>query len=255
MFIHVVFINGQSSDANNTLQSSAGSFATNNELYDILPDVNNDGSVESETVDVDTSNSEDSQPVEDNSPPIGTELRFDMNTKSSGEGMRATIYFTVQQDNALKMHCDVTAQAATPASRFWPDEFPSVDSVTGSDVPVDGGSNTTLISEDASIISSGRQTVNNGGNTRPTRTKSTCHRSMPHLYVLKDTSCCSDPSLSVCNCVEGKKLGCIEATGKQKHESVLNITYPSYFDIACSQQAPNIPITYFHVHRCGGAHI
>ena len=217
MFIHVVFIHGQSSDTNNTLQSSAESVATDNNL--------SGGSVESETVEIDSSNSEDLQPVGDNSPPIGTELRFDMHTKSAGEGMLATIYFTVQNDNALKMHCDVTAQAATPASRFWPDEFPLDDSVNGSDVSVDGGSNTTLISEDASIISSGRQTLNNGGSRRPTQvldlyntdgsSKSTCHRSMPHLYVVKDIDCCNNPTLSKCSCVDGKKLGCIEATGKQ----------------------------------------
>ena len=41
-----------------------------------------------------------------------------------------------------------------------------------------------------------------------------CSETMPHIYILKDTSCCGFPSLPQCAAVEGKKLGCIDTLGK-----------------------------------------
>ena len=41
-----------------------------------------------------------------------------------------------------------------------------------------------------------------------------CHESMPHIYILEDTSCCGFPSLPQCNAVNGKKLGCVDKLGK-----------------------------------------
>ena len=46
------------------------------------------------------------------------------------------------------------------------------------------------------------------------RAATPCRNNMPHLYILKDTSCCTDPSLTQCASVEGKKLGYFEKTGK-----------------------------------------
>ena len=181
-------------------------------------DENIDGSGDiSDSVDDTTSqNVSESPPI---NVPIGTQLRFTMNSKPSGQGMSTTIYFTVKTNNELEMYCNVVAQPGTPAARNWPSEFAS------------SSSNITTSEEsDASVISAGRQTGKNGaflGNddARPvqlldlyaasSRQQKSCDRSMPHLYVLKDTNCCNDPSLPQCACSDGKKLGCIEATGNQ----------------------------------------
>ena len=50
--------------------------------------------------------------------PIGTQLRFTMNSKPSGQGMSTTIYFTVKSNNELEMYCNIAAQPGTPAARF-----------------------------------------------------------------------------------------------------------------------------------------
>ena len=167
-----------------------------------------EGSGDSEIIDVESIDSTDSDNVVvENvpySPPVGTILKFDMNPKPSGQGMSTKIYFTVM-DNAIRMHCDVSAQAGTPAARNWPQEFQDDDnSSVGSD-------DSTSIDGDASVISSGRQVVTKKNKNRA---KITCSQTMPHLYVLKDITCCGDPSLPQCSSIEGKKLGCIEATGE-----------------------------------------
>ena len=152
-----------------------------------------------------------------NTVPVGTQLRFNMNSKPSGQGMSTTIHFTVRGNNELEMYCNVAAQPGTPAARNWPNEFVS-----------DNSSVTSSEESDASVISAGRQTIRNGAfissdDNRPvqlldlytasSRQKESCGRSMPHLYVIKDVNCCNDPSGPQCACAEGKKLGCIEATG------------------------------------------
>ena len=186
----------------------------------VTPEFNEnvDGSGEKSDSDDDTT----SQNVSESPPinvPIGTQLRFTMNSKPSGQGMSTTIYFTVKSNNELEMYCNVVAQPGTPAARIWLSEFASTSSnVTNSE------------EADASVISAGRQTGKNGAfldndDTRPvqlldlyaasSRQQKSCDRTMPHLYVLKDTNCCNDPSLPQCACSDGKKLGCIEATGNQ----------------------------------------
>lgn len=149
-------------------------------------------------------------------PPINTELRYSMDTKPAGEGISVTIYFTVLQD-AMKMHCEVSAQEGTPAARNWPKEFQSTES---------GSSNLN----GTSIAGSVGEANDTGAVIIPARqvfidkdAPTVCSRTMPHLYVMKDITCCGDPSLPQCTEIEGKKLGCIEATGK------CTVPYQSHF--------------------------
>jgi len=68
------------------------------------------------------------------------------------------------------------------------------------------------------------ESSNSADNTDNERVVSTCSTTMPHLYILKDTSCCADPSLAQCASVEGKKLGCLEQTGSITHDFT-DLTY------------------------------
>ena len=151
-------------------------------------------------------------------PPINTELRYSMDTKPAGEGISVTIYFTVLQD-AMKMHCEVSAQEGTPAARNWPKEFQSTDSgssnLNGTSIAGSVGD----VNDTGAVIIPARQVFID--KDAPT----VCSRKMPHLYVMKDITCCGDPSLPQCTEIEGKKLGCIEATGKS------NVSYQYHFII------------------------
>ena len=172
-----------------------------------------EGSGDSETVDADYSEvveADDYEVVDEDvvtPPPINTELRYSMDTKPAGEGISVTIYFTVLQD-AMKMYCEVSAQAGTPAARNWPKEFPSTDldssNLNGTSVAGPVGD----VNDTGAVIIPARQVFID--KDAPT----VCSRKMPHLYVMKDITCCGDPSLPQCTEIEGKKLGCIEATGK-----------------------------------------
>ena len=213
-----------------------------------------DSDIEGSGDSIDSVDDVTSQNVPQSTVPVGTQLRFNMNSKPSGTGMSTTIYFTVKSNNELEMYCNVAAQPGTPAARNWPNEFPSNNSSVSSSEE-----------SDASVISAGRQTVKNGNlvgsdSTRPvqlldlydasSRQITSCGRSMPHLYVLKDLSCCNDPSLPQCGCVEGKKLGCIEATGN------INATFTFYSHqkiLAANKYTYNY--TYYYVYRSSNAYI
>ena len=40
-----------------------------------------------------------------------------------------------------------------------------------------------------------------------------CSSKMPHLYIIKDTSCCTDPMQYKCSSVYGMKLECLLGSG------------------------------------------
>ena len=177
-------------------------------------------------------------------PPIGTELSFDMHTRIAGEGLSVTIYFIVVEDG-MKMYCDTSALPGTTADNIWSQEttlsldnedieqLPENDSfdylynlnyeIHDNDNIGDVDSDNSLINQDVDIMS------NNGdfedehdedvsellqeGRKKQVRAGS-CHESMPHIYILKDTSCCGFPSLPQCNAVNGRELGCVDKLGK-----------------------------------------
>ena len=188
------------------------------DIYQNSSDTDIEGSGDSETVEADYYEVIDEDVV--TPPPVNTELRYSMDTKPAGEGISVTIYFTVLQD-AMKMHCEVSAQEGTPAARNWPKEFQSNES---------GSSNIN----GASIAGSVGEVNDTGAVIIPARqvfidkdAPTVCSRKMPHLYVMKDITCCGDPSLPQCTEIEGKKLGCIEATGKSivPYQSHLIMSY------------------------------
>merc|ERR1719464_1745862 len=59
------------------------------------------------------------------------------------------------------------------------------------------------------------------------RASGSCGSDMPQLYIIKDNTCCTDPSQAQCASVEGKKLGCLESTGTVEH----TFTDLSYYEV------------------------
>ena len=130
--------------------------------------------------------------------------------------------------SALKMYCEVSISSGTDAAAYWPDEFSGGDIVSSDSTDINGDAssdgNSNIVDGDANVLSEDTNVPNadistpdftkkNSKNTG-TRASGSCPSSMPHLYMLKDTSCCNDPSQPQCSSVEGKKLGCLEKTGK-----------------------------------------
>lgn len=75
---------------------------------------------------------------------------------------------------------------------------------------------------DANIVSEEDEATGSGQNRA-----TSCDGTMPHLYLIKDTSCCSDTHQEQCKSAEGKKLGCIEVTGTVEHD----FTDLSYYEV------------------------
>merc|ERR1719400_127037 len=59
------------------------------------------------------------------------------------------------------------------------------------------------------------------------RASGSCSSTMPQLYIIKENTCCSDPSQAQCASVQGKKLGCLESTGTVEHV----FTDLSYYEV------------------------
>ena len=179
---------------------------------------------------VDISGADNNSPT---SPPVGTKLSFDMHTRVAGEGLKVTIYFIVVQDG-MKMYCDVSAQAGSTAAKFWSQETNLETDIE--DNPVPSGNNLIdsfegfseenvgdVSSENAPSNLDVNIVTNDGTNeeisdqipagSRNNVDSGSCSETIPHIYILKDTSCCGDPSLPQCSAVQGKKLGCIDALG------------------------------------------
>ena len=177
-------------------------------------------------------------------PPIGTKLSFDMHTRIAGEGLSVTIYFIVVEEG-MKMYCDTTAQPGTTADHIWSQETALAsdsedneqlseneffDYLNNPDDENLGNGNIGDIDSDYSQIHQDFDIMPNDGDFenehdedvseqfqegRKNQVRAgSCHESMPHIYILKDTSCCGFPSLPQCNAVNGRKLGCVDKLGK-----------------------------------------
>ena len=146
------------------------------------------------------------------SPPVGTKLSFDMHTRLAGEGLSVTIYFVVVEDG-MKMYCDTTALPDTTAAQIWSD----IDSLNSlEDIESEANSVDANTDQDANIVTNGENFISEGegifdrSNTRDKQ----CPENTPHIYILKDTSCCGLPRLPQCAAVNGIKLGCIDKLGR-----------------------------------------
>jgi hypothetical protein len=53
---------------------------------------------------------------------------------------------------------------------------------------------------------------------RKIQARGSCTPNMPYIYLLKETSCCSDPTAAACASTEAYKLGCIDKTGSSDHD-------------------------------------
>ena len=169
------------------------------------------------------------------SPPVGTRLSFDMHTRIAGEGLSVTIHFDVVEDG-MKMFCDTSALPGTTAANIWSHNG-LVDSIEdtsnenlGVDVVESSQNNDHFVDQDASIVTNeaafdgetGEGIFDQAGNNRAQ--SNSCPSDVPHIYILKDTSCCGLPSLPQCGAVNGIKLGCIERLGKYQNSFETGLT-------------------------------
>ena len=132
------------------------------------------------------------------------------------------------------MYCDVSAQAGSTAANFWSQE--STLETNNENNPVSPGNNFDdsfegISNENVGDVNSENAPSNVDVNIvttdetdedisdqiragdRNIGEAGSCSESMPHIYILKDTSCCGFPSLPQCAAVQGRKLGCIDALG------------------------------------------
>jgi len=91
------------------------------------------------------------------------------------------------------------------------------------DVVEDVADSETVDTETDTVADSESDTVESSDDTsesadRKRQARGTCTSSMPYIYLLKDTDCCSDPKATKCASTEAYNLGCIDKTGSSDHD-------------------------------------